>query len=214
MPEAIAPRSGWTGLMLAGGRSARMGTEKGRLPRDPQDQTDLFTGVAKQLLACCTAMCILGGDRTFEEHGQSWAPIADQQAHSGPLTAILDSASDWPTPWAMILPLDMPALPTTLLAAGQAAAERARGQGHPGQYAVNQDARGCFPLWLHRDVLAPLQKFRQEGRRSLFAGLIRVDALGWNPAGDFLAPGGDPFRNLNTPADLQAWHDCLSEQQA
>lgn len=214
MAEANAPRSGWTGLLLAGGRSARMGTEKGRLPHDPHSGLDLFSKMVQRLEACCPQVLVLGGDRGHEHAGVMQAPLADAEAHAGPLQALLHSASAWPSHWTMVLPLDMPALDQSLLRAGQEAAEAAFSDGHPAMFATDAEGRGCFPLWLHQDVIQPLQEFRASGQRSLFAGLKQAGALGWSPSATRKVPGGDPFRNLNTPADLQAWHDCLLPQDA
>ncbi|MGB0952179.1 MAG: molybdenum cofactor guanylyltransferase [Planctomycetota bacterium] len=214
MPEAIVPRSGWTGLLLAGGRSARMGTEKGRLPHDPRSGIDLFSKMVQRLQACCSQTLVLGGDRGFEQDGLMQDPIPDAEAHAGPLQALLHSATSWPTSWTLVLPLDMPALDASLLHNGQQAAEQALEEGHPAMFALDPQERGCFPLWLHQDALQPLKEFRSRGQRSLFAGLKHVGALGWRPSATRKVPGGDPFRNLNTPADLQAWHDCLPSQDA
>lgn len=209
MPAAPAPRSRWTGLLLAGGRSVRMGTEKGSLPRHPEQGPDLFTAVAEQLLGQCAHLLILGGTRTYTHQGQDLPVLADAVAQGGPLQALLDSAEQWSSAYVLVMPLDMPALSPEFLAAGQAAAEAAFEQGTPGLYAEDAKGLGCFPLWLHRDLLPALQAFREQGKRGLFAGLRAAGVLGWTPADAPEAPGGDPFRNLNTPEDLQAWHACL-----
>lgn len=212
MPEACAPRSGWTGLLLAGGRSARMGTDKGSLPHHPGSRRDLFTTAVELLQECCAEIKILGGARGLPSGPHDLEVVPDSVPFAGPFHALLEAQSAWSSPWALILPLDMPALHAAFLQHGQERAEQGLATGATGIHAVDQAGRGCFPVWLHRDAHPALRSFQEDGGRSLFAALQAARVQAWQSESSSAAPGGNPFRNLNTPEDLQAWHHSLNDQ--
>lgn len=84
----------------------------------------------------------------------------------------------------------------------------------PGMFAADLENRGCFPLWLHRSAAAGLKSAIQDGEKSLFRALFLSGAVSWNPPSVEGSQGADPFLNLNTPGDLEAWQSSLTEQEA
>ena len=212
MPKACVPRSGWTGLLLAGGRSARMGTDKGSLPHHPGSRRNLFSTAVKLLQECCAEVRILGGTPGLAVNPEGLQVIPDAVPFAGPLEALLGAQAEWSSPWALVLPLDMPALHAGVLRLGQERAERGFSNDAMGVHAVDQSGRGCLPVWLHQDAFPALRSFQEDGGRSFFAALQAARLQAWQPEPSAEDLGGNPFRNLNTPEDLRAWHHSLKEK--
>jgi molybdenum cofactor guanylyltransferase len=91
------------GLVLAGGRSVRMGTDKGLLDYKGKPQRehafDLLSSICEQVFTSC---------RTEQNVPGFLHPIADSFDYSGPINGILSGMQTHPDKAWLILAVDMP----------------------------------------------------------------------------------------------------------
>lgn len=132
MNDSKAPNATFGTLILAGGRSSRMGTDKASLPYTGQTLLDHMRDLARQ--AGAVTILVGGGFR---------ADLKDPVAGAGPVASLcaLAEAAKGPERW-LVLPVDMPLLGPNLLrclvTAGAAATYFA---GHPLPLALTMDNR-------------------------------------------------------------------------
>ena len=164
------------GLVLAGGRSARMGRDKALLEWHGISLLDR----ARTLLRAAGACAIHVGGRPEQADG-----LPDSEPHAGPARAILDAAAALHAScdYLLIIPVDMPLLrPEHLTPLLTGASGQARHwQDHPLPALVPVSARSLVDQDIHsiKRLLATL------GAEALEL-----------PAG--LAEHPDPFTNINT----------------
>jgi molybdopterin-guanine dinucleotide biosynthesis protein A len=105
-PDEMEPIGGY---VLAGGRSTRMGRDKAMLILDGKP---LVEHAVKKLKRLCAKVTILSNDAGLA----TYAPIlADNVGGYGPLGGIEAALASSEHEWNLILPVDMPFLPTRLL---------------------------------------------------------------------------------------------------
>lgn len=175
-----------TGIVLAGGRSRRMGRDKAELDWRPgQTLLDRATEILGQ--AGCQHV-IVSGRRT----GHDCVP--DLETFPGPLgglQAVLETRDELDHHLLLVLPVDMPLLaPTVLQRLAEAAA------GHP--HGAVMDS-GPLPMALNngRDLRQAIKVLMNgEGKHSLRELAAALD-LAVVPART-----GDHLENINRPEDL------------
>ncbi|WP_193166139.1 molybdenum cofactor guanylyltransferase [Microbulbifer hainanensis] len=169
------------GVVLAGGRSSRMGRDKAAL-RMPDGETFLEHALA------------LLGDLPLQEvrvSGMRPGGVPDPVADLGPIGGLCGVARITSADSLLVIPVDMPLLSPAQL--------------YPLLQAGRQSGRACYfghfylPLWL--PLNAPVYDFLEEavsgaGPNSIRALLARADALSLP-----LTDGDAAFHNINTPAD-------------
>ena len=96
----------WTGVVLAGGRSSRMGRDKARLPWQGRP---LLEHMQALLRAAGAARVLVSGD--YPEY----AGIADRWPDLGPLGGLCSLAPHAPDGVLVVVPVDMPRLTPALL---------------------------------------------------------------------------------------------------
>jgi molybdopterin-guanine dinucleotide biosynthesis protein A len=168
------------GFVLAGGRSRRMGEDKGRL--DWQGQP-LVRYQWQRLEQLAPPALIVGG--AYDDLGLSSLP--DAHPGQGPLGAILTALAAGPA--ALILAVDMPLVSAQTLAALMNC---------PGGDAVvprNPEGRLQPLAALYRASAQPklAQAFAQ-GTRRVVDALAALDVRWWDA-------GPEEFRSMNTPAE-------------
>lgn len=92
-----------TGLVLAGGRSRRMGRDKALLEVDGRL---LVEHVARRLASICGRVLIAPGDLALPH--LPWEAVADREPGAGPLAAILGGLAATRTPLLAVVAVDMP----------------------------------------------------------------------------------------------------------
>lgn len=97
------------GYVLAGGRSSRMGQDKALLPLAGKP---LVEHAVTKLRRLCAKVSVLSGNPELAAYGPL---VADNFGGSGPLGGIEAALLDSEFAWNLILPVDMPFLPTRLL---------------------------------------------------------------------------------------------------
>jgi len=189
-------RSGCSLVILAGGRSRRMGHDKATLPAG--DET-LIEHLARRLAPVVDETIVAGG--SVDPPIEGARVVADRQPGLGPLAGMLAgfAAAKQRHVWVVgcDLPDVEPALGGLLLAlAGDYEAVVPR---------PDQEPEGVCALYI-RELAPRIEALLESGQRSIKSLLDRSTVR--YVASDELR-GVDPqlrsFRNINTPADYETW---------
>ena len=175
----------WTGVVLAGGRSSRMGQDKARLAWRGQP---LLTHACATLAAAGAAAVVVSGD--YPE----WGGLADTTPGLGPLGGVARVFEALPDGALLLMPVDMPLLTPSLL-----------------RVLASHDTAACAA---YRDYILPLRVRVDAGSRAVLAQLLAdpegrrsLRALHEALGGEFLElPSGwrAELVNCNTPDEWQA----------
>ncbi len=104
MSSATAPLYG---LVLSGGRSTRMGTDKGLLEYHGVPQREYFYNILKK---CCDRVFLSIRDDQEKEVDQKFNYIKDQNEYRGPFNGILSAHKRFPNAAWLVLACDLPLL--------------------------------------------------------------------------------------------------------
>jgi len=186
-----------TGLILAGGRGSRMGgTDKGLQPlRGMPMAMHVLWRLAPQVIdVVINANRNLGA---YEGFGRTVVPDASAD-FQGPLAGMLAGLPYCETDWMMVVPCDVPHLPTALVARLLAAAEAVDA---PIAMPVTVDPDGqrqTHPVFLllRGDLYDSLSVFMQNGGRKIDLWTASVGAI------EVPFDDASAFFNANTLADL------------
>lgn len=203
-PVRDIPRDAVTGLILAGGRAARMGgLDKGlqRLGGVP-----LVMHVLRRF-APQVGEVIISANRNFSEYRSFGVPVrpdSDPAAFDGPLAGILAGLRHCRTPYLLVAPCDCPMIPP-----GFAAGMARRLLWDNADLVLARIAGRTHPVlcMMRTRVLSSLQRFLESGGRSVYGW---SDCLSTTFA-DFEDPL--PFFNLNTLDDLRLAESVLGGSQ-
>ena len=199
------PKDAITGVVLAGGRGARMGgVDKG---------LELFNALplaqhSLRRLAPQVGATLVNANRHLEAYAALGAPVWPDSAaledYAGPLAGFLTALEHCQTPYLVTVPCDTPLLPLDLVAR---LAQACSAHGADMAMARGPDQDGAMRLQpvfclMHTRVLDSLRRFTASGAR-------RIDAWTAQHACEevtFDLPGDDPhsFFNANTLAELRA----------
>lgn len=198
---------GWTGAVLIGGRSRRMGRDKA-LMRDAAGQTWLAR-ILSTLRAAGASRCLAVGRAPLspelrDELRRLDADLAlDRRPGLGPLAGLEAALSASPTPWCLVVACDMPAADPALLRG--LAARRPTGSVVDQLAFVPAVAGRIQPLQAlyHRDLLGAVEARleREDPRERSLRGL--VEDLAERCVQVELSEEAS-FFNANTPDDLEA----------
>lgn len=97
-----------TGILLAGGKSSRMGTDKALLNFGPITFIEQLTSLLKQI---CSEVIIVGEDRNIENLNTTYVP--DLEPEKGPLMGLMSGLSASKTEINLVLSIDSPLLNLT-----------------------------------------------------------------------------------------------------
>jgi molybdopterin-guanine dinucleotide biosynthesis protein A len=196
------PAKTWTALLLAGGQSRRMGVDKRHLVSDSLQGRSLMDHAAQQLASLCGNLQVLIAESTESNLPAGFTTVIDRTPGQGPLPAICDALEQLQTPFALILPVDMPCLTTAALRAWMRSFEELPDR--PAQFALTPDQRPTFPLLVRQEFRSSLAAELDSGQVRLFQGLRAAGAVGLEPSwpqAESSKP--NPFLNLNRPADFE-----------
>lgn len=180
----VQPPASVTALILAGGRSSRMGTDKALVR---WRGVPLLQRVVSVALQCSDQVAILtpwpDRYRSVLPGGDRYTWLGEAQPHGGPLVALTQGLDQLVNPWVLLLACDLPQLcPLTLNQ------WRRQLPGLPCSTLalVPHQPRGWEPLcgFYRRSAQASLQSFQAEGGRSLQGWLERspVSAIDFSPS--------------------------------
>jgi len=198
----MIPAHDITGLILAGGRGARMGGADKGLQNFNGMPLALHTLMRLQMQV---GEVLINANRNlaaYESFGVSvWHDALPDFA--GPLAGFMTGLEHCDTPWLLTVPCDTPLFPLDLV---QRLAEAAEAQDAEIAMACAPEADGALrpqPVFclLRRELMESLHLFTQGGGRKIDAWT----ALHPTAVVAFDAPGDDPqaFFNANTLAELQ-----------
>lgn len=189
-------RSDLTGIVLAGGRSSRMGTNKAFVQVEGRP---MIVRVLAALRECCSAVVIVTKDPRAYAH-LNVSVVADERPEQSPAVGLASGLRAVSTPWAFVASCDLPFLaPEAIrllarLARGwDAAVPEVDGIRHP-LHAVY--AASCLPV-------VETQVARGVRRMTDVLGALRLRLVS-----GLELRGADPtlltLRNINAPDDLRA----------
>ncbi|MBL9205459.1 MAG: molybdenum cofactor guanylyltransferase [Opitutaceae bacterium] len=186
------------GVLLAAGRSRRMGSDKALVPVAGgrvlwERQVDVLRAAGVRRLWISA------------RPDQGWVPagaavVTDERADAGPLAGVVAAWRKSEASHLLVLAVDLPDLPASWLARLMARAKEDCGVAGCHPTGIFEPLAACYPrAWLP-DWSAALQS----GRLSVQQLLSEADAgeqLVKMPIGSAETPW---FRNLNSPADLRS----------
>jgi molybdopterin-guanine dinucleotide biosynthesis protein A len=199
-------------FVLAGGQSSRMGRDKALLPFAGQP---LIAHAISILREAGLEAAIAGANRQANGALATYAPVVeDSQPGLGPLAGICAALATVAARYAVFLPVDLPLLPSSLIAYMVHHAEiTGRAVTIPSVNGFSQ----TFPVVLDRSVLPALQNDLHSGKGGCFSGFQAAASGMGQPiasvavellvqSGQIAHPLGLPaahwFLNVNTPRDL------------
>jgi molybdopterin-guanine dinucleotide biosynthesis protein A len=191
-----------SGIILAGGRSRRLGIDKTTLvwpPENPAGQTLLEHTVRKLRLVCAEVVVV--GYRSEKPLPEHTIAVPDSYPGSGPLGGLCAGLDVAHHEHALAVPVDMPFLSVELL-------EWLIAQ--PRDYDVLAPVYDLVQT-LHaiysKRCIEPIRQRLANKQKSMIGLLeepdLRVRLVEQDEV-ERLAPGGQAFANLNTPGDLEA----------
>ncbi len=189
-----------TGVLLAGGKSRRMGRDKAALVVAGKTMADHML----EWLQSHFPHTLIAGDRTdlAKTDIKSYPDIYTGSSLGGLHNGLLHA----PTDWIFAVACDMPFPDTRLLTPLLAQREQASA-------VVLKTPTGFEPLFAlyHKSCLTHLERLLQEQKFRIhgFFELIKVNAL--DPS-DYVTDWQKALSNLNTPEDLQRVEQSQGEQ--
>ena len=189
-----------TGVVLAGGRGARMGGEdKGLLML----QGRLMIEWILDRFAPQVTTIVISANRNNDQYAALGYPIVSDSTvdFRGPLAGISAALSRTDTPWIVTVPCDSPLIPLDLVTRLQVQVVE---QG--ANLGVAHDGQRLQPVFMfvHRDLLVDLEGYLEGGDRKIDRWLERHPFQ----KVDF-SDSQEMFVNVNTPVDLEAVGACL-----
>lgn len=180
-----------TGVILAGGRSSRMGEDKGLIEINGKP---LFEHIAERLRPQVGDI-LISCNRNTERYGRNFQTVPDiTQDFSGPLAGMLAALSVSKTKWVLFVPCDVPAFPTNL---AEAFLENTAGQ--QAVYACDAEREHPTLCLLNRNLIPALKTYLGKGDRKLMIFLHKIGAK------SVLFNESTAFSNLNSPEDVALW---------
>ncbi|EIC82702.1 molybdenum cofactor guanylyltransferase MobA [Serratia sp. M24T3] len=186
-----------TGVILAGGRSSRMGQDKGLLN---SDGLPLFVHIARRL-APQVSTILVNSNQNQQQYAEHYPVIGDLiPGFAGPLAGMLSALVSSETEWVVCVPCDEPSLPDDLVARLWQARDQAQAV-----YACDTDRAHPAVCLLNKSLIPSLREYLEQGERKVMLFLTQCrasKAIFANPA---------DFANLNTPEDLAQWQSALGK---
>ncbi|CAM3763354.1 molybdenum cofactor guanylyltransferase MobA [Rahnella bruchi] len=184
-------RNSITGVILAGGRSSRMGEDKGLVEINGRP---LFELIAERLRPQVGEI-LISCNQNSERYGKDFHTVPDiEQDFSGPLAGMLAALSVSKTEWVLFVPCDVPAFPADLsesLSAGLS--------GQKAAYARDTEREHPTLCLLNRSLVPALTAYLENGDRKLMIFLHDIGAK------SVFFGESKAFSNLNTPEDVALW---------
>lgn len=184
-------------IVLAGGRSSRMGQDKATL--QAPTHVDLLTHMVYQAELAGAAEVIISRDpATTPRHLHHHQVIADEQPHAGPLGGLYSCLKACQHTHALVLPVDMPALPPHFLSNLVHAAQQQVSQA---VYYDSFELPCVLPVKEHLLNYLHQALHTENARRSIRSVLAYMQAQ----AIPFSHSSARYFINTNTPDEWQSF---------
>ncbi len=191
--------NGWnTGIILAGGKSSRMGQDKASLKHQGQSLLERQLDLAKPF---CEEVYVSSSHTRHELSGTSRIPDRDQG--EGPLMGLYSCLLHSQTDWNLVMTCDMPDI--TGKDINQLMDHRK--EGIKIICFSHQDRIFPFPGWYHRSLLRDLKDLLDSGQRRMTRFIDTHDHHKVKPNPETLKH----LINLNTPEAYDHWQKSLVE---
>lgn len=184
------------GLVLTGGQSRRMGTDKALLQRDGRS---LLAAAATLLGAVCEEVFVSVREVTRDGERARWPQIVDRYGGLGPADGIVSALSRFPTRGWLVLACDLPRLNASTLDTLVAGRDPARDA--TAFRSVRDDLPEPLCAIYEPASLTTMQGFLAKDVRCPRKMLLNMDTLLLPPAPE------DALANANTPDDWAALGD-------
>lgn len=184
---------GWTGVVLAGGMSSRMGRDKALIE---VDGLTLLEHAVQRLRPHAREVLVIGDPAIYGHLHSSVVP--DDMPGQGPLGGIVTALRKARYVRVLVTACDMPAISDRLLIK----LKRSLADGMDAAVPVHGDAWEPLCAAYHRHALEPFERCMQQGVLKMRSALatVRVEQVHVTPGSDGWPE--DLFHNMNTPADL------------
>lgn len=180
-----------TGVILAGGRSSRMGQDKGLVEVKGKP---LFEYIAERLRPHVGEI-LISCNQNADRYGREFQTFQDITADfSGPLAGMLAALTVSKTEWVLFVPCDVPAFPANL---AETFLENAADQ--KAVYARDPERDHPTLCLLNRDLIPELKSYLEKGERKLMIFFHQIGAKA------VLFNDSAAFSNLNTPEEVALW---------
>ncbi|MFZ0884443.1 MAG: molybdenum cofactor guanylyltransferase [Candidatus Acidiferrales bacterium] len=184
------------GFILGGGKSSRMGEDKGLLEIDGEA---IILRTMRVVESVAGSMRVVGGAELYRGLGLN--AIADDWPDAGPLGGIATALRASEAEWNLIVACDLPYLTRPWL---EFLVER--GRASAADAVVPMNLRGAEPLCAMYDARCEpaIRASLEQGRRKVTDGLARIHVEYLEPAEwKCFDSEGLLFKNMNTPADYE-----------
>lgn len=180
-----------TGVILAGGRSTRMGEDKGLMTIAGKH---LFEHIAERLRPMVGEI-LINSNQNQHQYGQHFEVVPDlTQDYSGPLAGMLAGLNAMTTQWGLFVPCDVPAFPANL-----AEVFWQHKDGQQGLYARDLYREHPTLCLLNKNLIPALEAYLTSGERKVMFFFNQINAI------PVVFNEKNAFANLNTPADVVQW---------
>jgi molybdopterin-guanine dinucleotide biosynthesis protein A len=197
--EQSTPAGGVTGVILAGGQSSRMGSNKALLP---YRGSRFIVAIYRQLAALCDDMLVV--TNSPEQYSfLNCRMVGDIHPGMGALAGLHSGLAGSRTPHIFAVACDMPYLNDTLIRALIA-------QRHRGDVIIPESENGLEPLHAvySKSCLTAMEAALLTGRKRLISFFPEVQVKRFSCREvRTMDPDLDSFCNINTPADYFALRD-------
>lgn len=190
------------GLVLAGGKSTRMGVNKATINWYGKEQQ---YHLAELMALCCEDVFISCRKDQADQISAEYKIVVDQYEETGPLEAILTAFEKYENCALMVMACDLPLMDQQTL-------QFLKSQRDDTKIATAfESSQDCLPeplaaIWEPKSY-ALLKIYRQKQHVSLRKILIE------NEAKIIKAPGTDALINANTPDDVKRVNEILQERK-
>lgn len=191
----LVPDPRWTGVLLTGGLSSRMGQDKLQM-RLPNGEL-LVERPAGALASVCGTCCSVRRAQAPAFVPEGFEDLLDVEPGGGPLAGVVSAVQHARTPWVLVVGGDMPALDGGFLRAFMDLAER---EPH---FALMVGGRRleplplALPMALANEVIQRFQLGERTLRRAVPASRLRLAEPHQLPVHGERAP----WLSLNTPEE-------------
>jgi molybdenum cofactor guanylyltransferase len=194
-------RSELTGIVIAGGKSRRMGAEKGLIAFGGKRLIDFPVEILHEV---CTRVIISANSHSYDF--LHLPVISDRVTGGSPMIGIWSALLASPSEYNLVLSCDMPMIPVALLEHMIASAE-----GCTAAIAWHQGFAEPLCGIYHRSLAGELEAHIREGKFKLITFLEKIGArhIEVDEKLPFFHPG--IFLNVNTPLDVETGQRLLGK---
>lgn len=183
------------GYVLAGGKSSRMGTDKALVHLNGNPLIDHATD---KLRGFCADVAILAANEQLACFGRL---VPDLHPGAGPLAGVEAALADSSFDWNLIVPVDLPLVPTELLQRWTTTVMRSTeiaisyfevgGRAQPALLLIHRRLQPRISVALDKGEHKMLPTLTSAGRGTLYIERLGTEHEAW-------------FANVNTPEDLKS----------